>query len=148
MRATVSPQPVRRAPGPIPSCIRTIEPGRSLGPTRSSISEAESPPPITGTLRPQGKLEAKRAGDLHGKGCEYAPRRTPESGADPLAPELSQTVPDVGFDLLARLFRVPHVLRAVELNPVPIPENVGDHTWEPPGQWGHDEERGSGLGSL
>jgi len=66
----------------------------------------------------------------------------------PLATEFSQTVPDVGLDLLARLLRVPHVLRAVELNSMAVPKNVGDQTREPPSQRNYDEERGPGFGSV
>jgi hypothetical protein len=62
--------------------------------------------------------------------------------------ELSQTVPDIGLDLLARLLRVPHVHRAVELNFMAVPENVGDQTREPSSQRDYDEECGPGFGSL
>jgi hypothetical protein len=62
--------------------------------------------------------------------------------------ELSQTVPYVGLDLLARLLRVPHVLRAVELNAVAVAEDVGDQTRELPDQRGYDEEGGMSFGSL
>ncbi len=106
------------------------------------------PPPVSAALRPERKLESRRAGDLRRKGREHAPRRTPEPGVYPLATQLSQTVPDVGLDLLARLLRVPHVLRAVELNPVAVPENIGDQTREPPSQLGYDKECGPGFGSL
>lgn len=61
------------------------------------------------------------------------------------SPEAGQ---NVGFDLPAGAFCVLHVLRAVELHPMPGPKNIADQMRELSGKWRDDEERGLGLRPL